>query len=153
LNGTTTRVDLASNGSEAPSGSFTFMPSISDDGRYVAFVTTAQLVPEDSVTNSSDVYVRDTLLGTTTRVSIGNGVNGVEANATTNDAEISGNGHFVAFASFANNLFVNDTNQAFDIFVRNMLANTTAYVSVAADGTQANGDSRAPSISTDGTKI
>src|SRR6185503_14903269 len=110
-----------------PASSFFSLPSISDDGRFVAFLTSGQLVPDDSIINSFDMYVRDLQLNTTVRVSIGNG--GVEGNGVANavDGEISGNGLFAAFTSDASNFIgpATDLNGFRDVFVRNIAGATT----------------------------
>jgi WD40-like Beta Propeller Repeat len=62
-NDTTERVSVANGGAQSPSGGIE--PSISDDGRYVAFVSHAQLTADDDDL-AADVYVRDRLLATTT---------------------------------------------------------------------------------------
>ncbi|MDQ6724892.1 MAG: hypothetical protein M3066_01755, partial [Actinomycetota bacterium] len=67
---------------------------------------------------------------------------GVPANADSSSApSFSNSGRFVAFASSANNLVAGDTNSKVDVFVRDRTAGTTERVSVASDGTQADGDS------------
>src|SRR5688500_7437850 len=67
--GRTERVSVTSSGAEVPGGHGQY-PSISDDGRFVAFHTFAALTPEDT-NELSDTYVRDRLTGTTERVSTG----------------------------------------------------------------------------------
>src|SRR6266851_1450886 len=81
---------------------------------------------------------------------------GTQANNVSPGAAVSADGRFVAFQSEANNLVAGDTNAAIDIFVRDTCLGatgctpSTVRVSVASDGTQANGDSAVPSISADG---
>lgn len=78
--------------------------------------------------------------------------NGMSYNARISVA--SGNdGRYVAFQSAAGNLVTGDTNGFLDIFVKDRVTNKTVRVSVATDGTQANGDSYTPSISQDGRYI
>src|SRR6266540_137395 len=101
-------------------------PAISADGRFVAFVSQASnLVPGDS-NGREDVFVRDRIAGTTERVSVG--PNGVEANGSSYDVAISGDGRLVAFDSVASNLAPGDTGETLDVFVRNRLAATTTRV-------------------------
>jgi Tol biopolymer transport system component len=87
----------------------------------------------------------------TVRVSIG--VGGADTSANSNWPSVSANGRFVAFSSWANNLVPNDGNDQSDIFVRDLVTGATRLVSVASDGTQANGTSFTPSISADGDVI
>src|SRR5205085_1124349 len=70
------------------------------------------------------------------------------------DAAISGDGRYVAFTSSANNLVPGDSNQALDVFLRDLQANTTTLVSINSSGTgPGNKDSYSPLINTDGRYI
>ena len=113
--------------------------SISGDGRFVAFVSRADLVPGDT-NRDFDVFVRDRRSGTTSRVSVSG--TGAQANARSTHAAISADGQYVVFESLASNLVAGDTNGTFDVFVRDRLAGVANRVSVAADGTQSGGSSR-----------
>ena len=76
-----------------------------------------------------------------------------QANSHSGYLSISGDGRYVAFDSLAYNLVPTDTNALSDVFVRDRLAGMTERVSVAADGTQANGPSAVPSVSADGRYV
>ena len=103
--GTTTRV---SPGSGSGSGGSASPPSLSADGRFVAYASAAAtLVPGDP-NNAPDVFVFDRTAGTTERVSVGPG--GTEGNRASDGPAISGDGRFVAFSSDATNLIPGDTN-------------------------------------------
>ncbi len=147
---TTTRVSVDSAGNQG--NDFSRAPSISADGRFVAFFSDASnLVPGDT-NGSSDFFVRDLLTNTTTRVSVdsaGNQGNG-DFSSFSLVPSISADGRFVAFKSNAFNLVPGDTNNKEDIFVRDLLTNTTTRVSVDSAGNQAIDNSSAPSISADG---
>ncbi|WP_020639463.1 TolB family protein [Amycolatopsis balhimycina] len=97
--GVTTRVSVDRNGAEGNGASWA--PSISADGRYVAFVSdSANLVPGD--TNLfRDVFVRDRDTATTTRASVAG--NGTEGNGNSATPSISADGKHVAFQSVATN--------------------------------------------------
>ncbi|MEG4920756.1 calcium-binding protein, partial [Microcoleus sp. F10-D1] len=157
LTNTTTRVSVDSAGNQTkgfynsfePIGSFD--PSISADGRLVAFYSSAtNLVPGDTG-NNMDIFVRDTLANTTTRVSVDSAGN--QANNYSLSPSISADGRFVAFHSDASNLVPGDTNNRFDIFVRDLLTNTTTRVSVDSAGNQGNKGSFESSISADGRRV
>jgi Ca2+-binding RTX toxin-like protein len=154
LTNTTTRVSVDSAGNQGNGGFLLgfFIPSISADGRFVAFESfVPNLVPGDT-NDSADIFVRDTLTNTTTRVSLdsaGNQGNGGSFGGSS-DPSISANGRFVAFASEASNLVPGDTNASDDIFVRDLSTNTTTRVSVSGASNPGNGDSSNPSISADG---
>ncbi len=87
-------------------------------------------------------------LNPTTRVSVAS--DGVQANGDSGAGGISADGRFVAFASSASNLVTGDTNNASDVFVHDRQTGATTRVSVASDGTQANGGSGGGGISADG---
>ncbi|MEG4579135.1 calcium-binding protein [Microcoleus sp. MON1_C5] len=143
---TTTGVSVDSAGNQANGSSLD--PSISADGRFVAFSSNAaNLVPGDT-NNNYDIFVRDLSNNTTTLVSVSS--NGARANGFSSLSSISANGRFVAFSSDAANLVPGDTNNNYDVFVRDLLTNTTTRVSVSSSGEQGFGDSISPSISADG---
>ncbi len=131
-------------GSSAPA-------QVSGDGRYVAFgSTSSNLVPGDT-NNSQDVFVRDTVTGTTTRVSVATG--GAQADKGGRDPSISKDGRFVAFESSSPDLIGSDANASLDVFVHDRQTGTTTRVSVADNENESNDDSRDPSISGDGSRI
>jgi Tol biopolymer transport system component len=87
----------------------------------------------------------------TTRVTIGDAGEEATYGCTTHYARgMNGAATVVAFHSDAANLVAGDGNDASDIFVRDLRAGRTTRVSVAGDGTEADGDSRSPSVSTSG---
>jgi len=148
LEGTTIRVSVDNEGIEGNRGSRS--PSISDDGRYVAFVTGVAFDPADE-NGTIDIYRRDMQEGTFQRVSVG--PDGADPNANSDDPAISGDGRYVTFMSAADNLVPNDTNEYNDIFVFDCQTGTTSRVCVGLDGAQADDDSQDPSISGDGRYI
>jgi Tol biopolymer transport system component len=133
-------------------------PSVSDDGRFIAFVSeSGDLVAGDS-NGVGDVFVRDTQTGTISLVSVaqgggsGNAVSG-ESQGFNNTFAISGNGRYVVFISDASNLVANDNNGKSDLFVRDLQAGTTQLVTVNAAGTGSGNDDVGidpPVISDDG---
>ncbi|HEV8113887.1 MAG TPA: calcium-binding protein [Planctomycetota bacterium] len=146
---TTERVSVATGGTEANSASTE--SALSGNGRYVAFTSFASnLVPGDT-NNSTDIFVRDRLLGTTERVSVATG--GAEGNQQSGSPAISADGRFVAFHSFASNLVAGDTNGTNDIFVHDRQTATTERVSVDSGSLEANGPSAWPALSADGRYV
>ena len=149
LLGTTERVSVDSNGLEA--NGVSQENSTSADGRYVAFMSySTNLVPNDT-NASSDIFVRDRVLGTTERVSVGTG--GVEGNSTSSFPSISADGRYVAFSSYSSNLVPGDTNGQPDVFVHDRVTGTTVRASLSNGGQEANGGSQLPSISADGRYV
>jgi Tol biopolymer transport system component len=122
--------------------------SINNDGRWVAFAANAQnLVPGDT-NNQTDVFLRDRVNRTTTRISLV-GTSTQTTGGSSLEPDISADGRYVAFSSAATNLAV-PSNQR-QVFVRDTVANTTTQVSNATGGApQGNGASSLPAISADG---
>ena len=154
---TTTRVSVGPGGAQASRATLLFdgpgSPAISADGRWVAFVSSADnLVPGDT-NGASDVFVYDRQTGATTRVSVGPG--GGQANTdafylAASRTSISADGRWVAFESPASNLVPGNTNASYDVFVHDMQTGTTTRVSMGPAGTQGNGSSTSAAISDDG---
>ena len=131
--GVTERVSVASDGT--PAGAPSLFPAISGDGRYAVFQSAAtNLVTPDS--NATDIFLRDRMAGTTTRVSVA--TDGTPGNGSSETPSISAGGRFVTFTSLADNLVPDDGNQDRDVFVRDLVAGTTELVSQASDGTHGN---------------
>jgi len=123
-------------------------PTISANGRFVAFESAASnLVGSDS-NQAVDVFLRDRQTGNTIRVSVKS--DGSQGDNFSQHPAISADGSVIAFESKATNLVANDTNGLVDIFVRDWVAGATERVSVAGGDTQANGPSESPTLSGDG---
>jgi len=92
------------------------VPTTSDDGRYVAFASSAtNLIGAGADTNGEiDIFVRDRTLGTTVRVSVSSA--GAQANGLCIRPAVSGTGRYVVFMSTATNLVAADTNGLPDVF-------------------------------------
>jgi Tol biopolymer transport system component len=91
------------------------------------------------------------LTATTSRVSVAS--DGTQANNDSWETAISADGRYVAFRSLANNLISGDTNGFPNVFVHDRQTGLTNRVSVASDGSQANGGSGPPSISANGRYV
>ena len=138
--GVTERVNLSSTGTEATGAlnSQIFLnPSVSADGRFVTFSSTATNLVPGATTAVVRVYVRDRQAATTTLVAAGSA------------AGISDDGRFVALTSFSP-LVAGDTNGKADVFVADVSAVTITRVSVADSGVEANDNSASVSISPNG---
>jgi Tol biopolymer transport system component len=147
--GRTERASVGARGVQANGGSCG--PSISADGRYVAFHSVATNIVTGKTNTNLDIFVRDRSLGTTQRVSISS--SGAQANDDSSSPVISANGRFVAFGSSATNLVGGDTNGAEDVFLFDRQTSTLSRVSVGARGAQANGPSNSPLLSSDGQLV
>jgi len=147
--GTTTRVSVDSVGTQANAESRE--AAISGDGRYVGFRSSASNLVAGDTNGADDVFVRDTVAGTTTRVSVLS--DGTQANADSTAPAFSADGRYVAFGSSASNLVAGDTNGFLDVFVRDTVAGTTTRVSVDAVGAEANLPSLGSAFSADGRYV
>lgn len=127
--------------------------SVSADGRYVAFVSSASnLVLFSDYNSTSDVFIHDMQTGTTSLVSAQ--PNNTSGNGSSGAPSISGDGRYVTFVSYATNLVANsDTNHDLDVFVRDCQTGTTSLVSKNTSGGAGNSASTAPVISQDGRYV
>ena len=129
-----------------PGGAVSSSPSISNDGRFVAFASTASnLIPG---VGGSQIYVHDWQTNQTFLVSqdaVGNAGDGASSQPT-----ISSNGQFVAFTSAASNLAPIPGASGTQIFLRDTQANTTTLVSRVGVGNAGDGASSQPTISSNG---
>jgi Tol biopolymer transport system component len=148
--GTTERLSVSSAGVESPCCDGV-NPSISADGRYVAFLFQGSLDP--SVPNHwQEIYIRDRAAGTTTLVRP-TAAGGLSSGGI-RFADISANGRFVAFQSSSDNIVVPDQNGfTHDIFLKDLVTGTTILVSQSTDGAWGNRDSWMPSVSADGRYV
>ena len=154
--GATTRVSVGLKGAQANGDSQ--RPSLSADGRYVAFWSAATNLVEGDTNKVPDAFVYDRQTGKTTRVSVRS--DGTQANGESARPVLSADGSVVAFESAASNLTPltllrqpTDTNRVRDVFVHEMATGKTTRVSVGSDGAQGTGESVRPSISADGNLV
>jgi uncharacterized repeat protein (TIGR01451 family) len=144
---TTERVSVSSTGAQA--NEFSSRPAIDAAGNLVTFDSAAtNLVAPDANGGLLDVFVHDRAANTTQLVSVSS--DEVQGNSGSNSPSISADGRFVSFVSPASNLVPGDTNNAEDIFVRDLVAGTTERVSLSSTGEQANSSTTLASISADG---
>jgi Tol biopolymer transport system component len=147
--GAIVRASVSASGGQADATSTA--SKISSDGRYVAFKTVAtNLVPGDT-NGQLDVFVKDLVTGALERVSVA--ADGTEGNNFSDQCSLSGDGRYVAFRSWANNLVPNDTNGFWDIFVKDRVSGAIVRASTSAAGAPANRWSQEPSLSRDGRYV
>jgi len=179
------RISLAADGRQGNGGSS--RPVISGDGRIVAFHSLASNLVPDDYNTSTDIFVKDLTTGelsrigtgifpsvsrdgryiayfggakvsvhdrqegTTTIVSVA--TDGTAADGAVNHAAISADGRHVVFSSTATTLVPGATGANRKIFVRDLEAGTTIEVSVRPDGVSGSKDSNAATISADGRYV
>ena len=146
--GRVTRASVGPGGRQADDGSVD--PSISADGRLVAFTSAARNLVTGDTNGVRDVFVRDLRRGTTRRISVGNG--GRQGDADSFFPVLSADGSAVAFQSFAR-LSSRDTNNAEDIYVRDLRRGRTWRASLTPGRRQFAGPSALPSVSADGRRV
>ena len=139
--------------SQTPDGISGFTSfSVSSNGQFVAFYSDADNLVAGDTNGCRDVFVRDLVAGVNYLVS--GHTNGTSGDYISTDPAISGNGRYVAFTSSADNLVAGDTNNAQDVFVRDLLSGTTMLVSVSTNGFYSgNSDSYSPVISANGRYV
>jgi hypothetical protein len=162
--GTTQRVSVNSAGDPADNGGD--WPSISADGRWVAFDSLANNLVVGDTNLKSDVFVHDLQTGDTVRVSVDS--NGIQGDNTSHLFDthhaISGNGRFVVFSSSASNFSLSDTNNTFDVFVHDRDSDEdgvydepgailTIHASTSASGVGGNSQSEHANIADDGRYV
>ncbi len=135
----------------ASGNAFSDNPSVSSDGRYTAFASDATNLGTGDTNGVRDIFLYDNQTATVRKISLSQ--QGSQTNSASNNPAISGNGTYVAFSSDATNLITSDTNGFSEIYVVNVLTGTLARMSLASDGTQANGGSFKPAISTTGRYV
>ncbi|HEY5909147.1 MAG TPA: hypothetical protein VJA21_00935 [Verrucomicrobiae bacterium] len=145
--GTTTLVSVNSSGVAGGNGSS--MPvDISTNGQYVLFESTASDLVAGDTNNVRDVFVRDTVNGSTVLVSVA--TNGLAGNGASSSPVMTPDGLYVAFVSAASNLVPDDTNGVADVFVRDLENHTTVLASPGAVSRPWDLGAESPEISEDG---
>lgn len=140
-------VDAEGNQTDGPS----YLPTLSANGRVVAFVSQATNLVSGDTNRRPDVFVHDLRTRRTTRVSVNSA--GHQGFGDSWDVDLSADGRFVAFSSIATNFVPNDTNKCGDVFVHDLQAHVTTRVSVDSTGNQGSETSGDPVISADGRYV
>lgn len=125
--------------------------SVSSDGRFIAFSSTATNLVANDTNGKEDVFLYDVDMQTIVRCSVDS--NGVEGNNNSFTPSVSDDGMYVTFTSSSTNLAADDTNSVLDVFVYNTQTGTTTLVSRHSDGTLGDGASYDCKISGNGQFI
>ena len=128
-------------------------PTVSADGRFVAFQSAAGNLALNDTNGLSDVFLRDVVAGTTVLVS--RELSGwTAAIGASTSPMLSTNGRWVVFESTAANLVANDTNGASDVFLFDRMTGSNSLVSLNAGGNGSRaGASVSPAITPDGSRV
>lgn len=149
INKVTRRVSVNASGQQGNGASLG--GRLSADGKLIAFSSLAtNLVPNDT-NGVDDAFISGWKTRTIERVSVSS--LGGQGNEWSTDPDLSADGRFVVFTSYAGNLVPGDTNGASDVFLRDRVNGTTRRVSVSTDNLQSNGYSDVAVISPDGQYV
>lgn len=146
----TERVNLTSSGGQSVGEALE--PNISQDGRFVSFMTSSSDIVANDTNNKTDIFVRDRKLGTTVRANLTSA--GGELSWVVSGYKMSANGRFIIFSSSGSGIVPGDTNGKQDMFLRDLKNNTTEMVSLASTGALPNDSTRdVADISADGRYV
>lgn len=135
----------------APGNASSAYPSITGNGRYVAFWSGATNLVPPYTSAHQGIFVRDLRLGATSRVDVG--IGGSEPNGWPSTPFISSRGRFVVYSSEASNLVAGDRNGTRDVFEADLRSGRTIRVTLGWDGSEANGTCVASGVSARGRRI
>ncbi|MEU6824190.1 hypothetical protein ABZ921_26465 [Streptomyces atriruber] len=121
----TERVSVGMGGAESNAASTN--PSISADGRYVAFVSESRNLVANDTNGTPDAFVRDMLTGKTERVSVKS--NGKASHGVVREVSLSPDGRYVVFTSTADDLVSGDPNDLDDVFLHDRDTGRTQRIS------------------------
>lgn len=141
------RSSVEATGTGEPDGA-SFEPVLSEDGRYAVFTSGATNLVAGDTNGQTDIFVRDHQNGTTELISQSTG--GGSANGASEQPDISPDGRFVVFWSFASDLISGDTNGLPDVFLHDRQSGTTERVSIDSNEVQGSSASLGGSVSDTG---
>jgi Tol biopolymer transport system component len=139
--------------------------AITPGGEVIAFISTNGNLVANDTNGSADIFVHSEQglerVSVASDGSQGPGCscgwpdtcNGCEYSNYSSHPNISADGRYVAFASYADNFYDGDIPDTLDVFLHDREQGTTEVISIAPNGDLANGESSAPSISADGDYV
>ncbi|MBE0429623.1 MAG: PD40 domain-containing protein [Thermoleophilia bacterium] len=144
-------IAVSASGAGVTGNGDSFQSSMTADGRQVAFRSIASdLVP--GITNDMrDIFIKDVETGDISRISVS--PEGAEANAPSEDPDISADGRFVVFVTAATNLAPGTSGAVTNIVMKDRADGSVTLVSADAAGIEGNGNSDRPAISADGRYV
>ncbi|MEA2025094.1 MAG: calcium-binding protein, partial [Chloroflexota bacterium] len=138
---------VSKNSAGGRANDMSFNPEISADGRYVVFESNATNLTGKGTKGAQQIYLRDRKLRKTFLISQNNV--GKAGNSYSGQPQVSANGRFVAFMSWATNLTSKDTNLFDQIYLRDRKLKRTFLIS-QHKGKAANNETYDPRMSADG---
>lgn len=148
-NGDLTRISTTTGGDEGNAASTN--PVVSSDGRWVAFQSNASDLVSGDTNSGADVFLKDTQLGTLTRISTTTAE--TEGDGTSFAPAMSPNGRYVSFDSTSTNLASGDSNAVDDIFLKDIQTGTLSRVTSTFTGGFGNKDANDSRLSSDGRYV
>jgi len=145
----TVRASLSATGTEIPSGAI--RPVISNDGRWVAFVTNANGLVGQDTNNLNDVYLKDLHTGALRRIS--QRPDGSSSDGPAGEPRMSADGRIIVFLSSASNLVPGGIAASNDVYVYDRVQDTLRRVTASATGEASNASEIEPQVSSDGSAI
>ena len=154
-NGAITRISVTGDGQQVDGRSW--KPSISSNGRYVAFESTGALLAANEF-GAGHVYLYDLETDDIEQIDLSSdGESAIGASPILSEVvasqAVSADGRYVAFSSSAPNLTPNDTNGTTDVFRRDRISGRTELVSQSFAGTVGESYSGAGALSADGRYV
>jgi cold shock CspA family protein len=149
VNSVTERVSVDSSGAEA--NDVSEFCAVSSDGGVVSFASPATNLVASDTNGKFDVFVRDRVNATTTRVSVDS--SGNEGDQDSLSSALSADGTIVAFFSGSDNLVANDTNQTWDCYLNERTTGQTSLMSMNCEGIVGDAGCWAFAISADGQQV
>ena len=146
-----TLVSAAADGTQGNGYSDSLFAVFSSDDSKVLFISGSSNLVAGDTNGARDAFIKDLATGAVTLVSAA--ADGTQGVGWSESAVFSPDGSKVLFVSDVSNLVVGDTNEAADIFVKDLATGAVTLVSAAVDGTQGNGWNQSAVFSSDGSKI
>lgn len=144
-------VELITNGVNGQSNEGSLYPEITADGRYIVFQSAASNLVAGDTNSAPDSFLFDRETKVTRRLTVRS--DGAQASQGGLEPVISLDNRYVTFYSFSNDLVAGDTNSSADCFLHHLPTGATTRISVATNGTQGNGGSRYPVLSSSGRYV
>jgi TolB protein len=125
-------------------------PVVSADGRWMAFSSDASNLVVGDSNGKRDVFLRDLVTGSVVLASVSS--SGAQGDGDSEDAVVSRDGRYVAFASRSRD-WLSGGNGSKNVFLRDMVSRTTILISETVSGSLSMSDSGKPAMSGDGRYI
>lgn len=127
-------------------------PNVSSDGQVLVFLSSATNLVANDTNETWDLFLRDRKTNKTIRIDVSSSGAQAGSGVTNGTTGMSADGRYVAFSSYSDNLVTGDTSSE-DVFLRDVKAGQTTRISAPVKQTGFDGQSRYPSVSSDGRFI